>query len=56
MQTVTDPKVAKTDNGDSDKLPDVQPIPSHAEACEMLKKCFFWAKQQPETGYHRGWM
>ena len=49
MLTVTNPKIVKTNDSDSDELHDVQPIPSHAKACKMLKECILWAEQQPET-------
>ena len=39
VQSVTNPKIGETD--DSDELHGVQPIPSHAKACEMLKDAFF---------------
>lgn len=49
VQTVTSPKIVKTADSDSDELHDVQPIPSHAKACEMLKEGILWAVQKPET-------
>ena len=49
VQTVTNPETAETDDSDSDGLHDVEPIPSHAKACEMLKECILWAEQQPEA-------
>ena len=49
LQTVTHPETVETDDSDSDELHDVEPIPSHAKACEMLKECILWAEQQPET-------
>ena len=49
MQTVTHPETVETDDSDSDELHDMEPIPSHAKACEMLKECILWAEQQPET-------
>ena len=49
VQRVTSPDTFETDDGDYDEPHDVQLIPSHAEACEMFKKCILWAEQQPET-------
>ena len=39
VQTVTNPKIVETADSDSDELHDLQPIPSHAKASEMLKEC-----------------
>ena len=39
VQTVTNPETVDTDDSDLDELHDVEPIPSHAKACEMLKEC-----------------
>ena len=41
VQTVTKPESVETDDSDSDELHDVEPILSHAKACEMLKVAFF---------------
>jgi hypothetical protein len=49
VQTVSNLVIVHTDDGDSDEVHVVQPIPSHAETCEILKKCILWAEQQPET-------
>ena len=49
VQTVFDLETFETNDSNSDELHDVQPILSHAKACEMLKECILWAEQQPET-------
>ena len=49
VQTVTNPETVDTDDSDLNELHDVEPTPSHAKACEMLKECILWAEQQPKT-------